>query len=638
MKKFAIIFIVTLLVVNNSGFAQRFMEKLDRGVVALAQRDGSVFLSWRLLASDPPTCKFHVYRNGGNGWERITKKPLSDKTNFIDRTCNLSNDISYQIQVIYKGVLGEKSDVATIESKSGIRSYFSVPIQKPENGEVDGERYSYSANDASVGDLDGDGTYEIILKWDPSNSKRPPQSGFTGHTFLDAYRLDGTRLWRIDLGKNIRSGAAYTQFLVYDLNCDGKAELVCKTADGTVDGAGTVIGDKEADWRGHDIDLRKFYGRIVDGPEYLTVFDGITGVALDTKEYLPNRYPLDGWGGIGGNGGNDTIGSRANRMTAGVAYLDGVTPSVVFVRGWYGRTVVAAWDFKGADLISKWTFDSALPQWKGYSGMANHQLTVADLDDDGKDEICVGAMVVDDDGSGLYTTGLRHGDALHVSDLNPKHKGLEVYGIHENEGRTIALQTPGAAMFDGATGDVLWQNNLGIDVGRGLAADIDPRYIGAECWGAPGGLRKAIDGKVITKRVPRTCNFAIWWDGDLLRELLDKTSVYKWNWKSEHTDEIFKAEGVRSNNGSKHNPCLQADMLGDWREEIIWSNNNSTELRIYTTTTPSDYRFVTLMHNPQYRLSVAWQNVAYNQPPHPSFYLGSKMKKVRPIPIRYPAR
>lgn len=635
MQKRIMLVISLMLVLCQVLNAQRYMEKIDRGLVALPLSDGSVFLSWRMLASDVARVKFHVYRKENDSWAKLTDKALKNATCYINKGCNLDKVTSYKIVPVYKGQPLKQSSIVVVEAHSAIRNYFSIPIRKPIGGEIDGKKYSYHANDASVGDLDGDGQYEIILKWSPSNSKRPPQPGFTGNTILDAYKQDGSLVWRIDLGRNIRSGAAYTQFMVYDLDCDGKAELVCKTADGTIDGTGMVLGDKSADWRGHDPNLKKFYGRIVDGPEYLTVFDGKSGKAIDTKPYIPDRYPLDGWGGVGGNGNNDTIGSRANRFSAGVAYLDGEKPSVVFVRGWYGRTVVAAWDYDGEELVSKWTFDSALPKWEGYSGMGNHQLSVADLDNDGKDEVCVGAMVVDDDGNGLYTTGLRHGDALHISDLNPQNKGLEVYGIHENEGKTVALGTPGSAMYDGATGEILWGNNPGVDVGRGLAADIDPRYDGAECWGAPGGLRDAKKGEVISKDVPNTCNFAIWWDGDLLRELLDGTSVYKWDWENSKTDEIFRAYGVKSNNWSKQTPCLQADILGDWREEVIWADNNSTELRIYTTTIPSNYRFITLMHDPQYRLAIAWQNVAYNQPPHPSFFIGAKMKKPGKSKIKF---
>lgn len=607
--------------------AQRQMEWLDRGVVAIPRNDGSVFISWRLFGTESYKTKFNLFRKASGGSSSFVKiLSLKRATNFIDTKADLSGSNTYKVQTVVDGVKSELSKPFVLSANAPVQNYLSIPIIKPADSEVIGERYTYSANDASVGDLDGDGDYEIIVKWDPSNSKRPPQSGFTGRHILDAYKFDGTLLWRIDLGINVRAGAAYTQFLVYDFDGDGKSELVCKTADGTIDGVGNVIGDSIADWRGKDITNKKFYGKVVDGPEYLTIFNGATGAAIDSKLYIPDRYPLDGWGGTGGNGGNDNIGSRANRLSACVAYLDGVHPSVVMVRGWYGRTVETAWDFVDGELKCRWVFDSALPQWKGYSGMGNHQLSVADFDNDGKDEICIGGMVVDDDGTGLYTTGLRHGDALHVSDFDPKHPGLEVFGIHENEGKTVALKTPGSAMYDGVTGDILWQNNLGVDVGRGLAADIDPRYSGAECWGAPGGLRAASTGEVISTAVPSSVNFAIWWDGDLLRELLDKTFISKWNWKTNKTDLLFSADGVSSNNGTKSTPCLQADIIGDWREEVIWRDTNSTELRIYTTTMPTKYCFYTLMHNPQYRLSVAWQNVAYNQPPHTDFFFGHGMK------------
>ena len=431
--------------------------------------------------------------------------------------------------------------------------------------------------------------------------------------------MDGTRLWRIDLGPNVRSGAATTNFLVFDFDGDGCAEICCKTGDGTVDGLGHRIGDAQVDWRTWD-KKSPTYGKIVNGPEYLTVFEGRTGKELDSKEYIPTRYPLDGWGGVGGNCGNDNTGGRSDRFTAGVAFLDGKTPSPVMVRGWYGRTVVAAWTFTNGALKHTWTFDSAAPDWETYSGMGNHSVTVADFDGDGCDEICVGAMTVDHDGKGLFTTGLRHGDALHAGRFIPSRQGMQVFGVHENEGdNEIVKRTPAVAMFDGATGEIIWQDGLGQDAGRGVAADIDPRYDGAECWCNIGGLRRGDTGEIICNRKPDSCNFTIYWDADPLAELLDHVSISKWNWNAESTDLLLKAEGVVSNNGTKGNPCLSGDILGDWREEVIWASEDQTELRIYSTTIPAVDRRATWMNDRQYRLAIAWQNVAYNQPPHPSF-------------------
>ncbi|MBP1615351.1 MAG: rhamnogalacturonan lyase [Bacteroidetes bacterium] len=606
--------ILVLLFGSISAFPQPFRgENLSRGFIGVPI-EHAMYFSWRMFVDDSQTLAFDLYRSVDGGPEiKLNKQPIILTSDFIDETVNFNADNRWILKI------GDRV-VGTCERKKGETKdpYLRVPIQKPEGGEIAGEQFVYTANDCSVGDLDGDGNYEIVLQWTPSNSKRPPQRGFTGNTYLDAYKLDGTRLWRIDLGPNIRSGAATTNFLVFDYDGDGRAELCCKTGDGTIDGIGHVIGDSKVDWRTWDKESPT-YGKIVNGPEYLSVFEGSTGRVLDTKEYIPTRYPLDGWGGIGGNGGNDSTGGRSDRFTAGVAFLDGKTPSPVMVRGWYGRTVVAAWTFTNGKLKSLWTFDSATPGLEAYSGMGNHSLTVADFDGDGCDEVCVGAMTVDNNGKGLYTTGLRHGDALHASDLIPSRPGLEVFGVHENEGNdSIVQRTPAVAMFDGATGEIIWQDGLGLDAGRGVAADIDPRYEGAECWGGPGGLRRGDTGQFISSKKPNSCNFTIYWDADSLAELLDHTSISKWNWQTERTDLLLKAEGVVSNNGTKANPCLSGDILGDWREEVIWPSMDQMELRIYTTTIPANDRRPTLMSDRQYRLAIAWQNVGYNQPPHSS--------------------
>ena len=604
-----------LLVGSIFAFSQPYSgEKLSRGLIGIPTEEGMYF-SWRMTLEDAAGLQFDLYRSSNGGAEvKLNKEPIDRTSDFLDRTVDYTVDNRWTL----KATTGE---VATWTRLKGEKRnpYLSIPVCKPEDGEIAGESFTYTANDCSVGDLDGDGEYEIILKWSPSNSKRPPQRGFTGNTYLDAYKMDGRRLWRIDLGPNVRSGAATTNFLVFDFDGDGCAEICCKTGDGTVDGLGHRIGDAQADWRTWD-KKSPTYGKIVNGPEYLTVFEGRTGKELDSKEYIPTRYPLDGWGGVGGNCGNDNTGGRSDRFTAGVAFLDGKTPSPVMVRGWYGRTVVAAWTFTNGALKHTWTFDSAAPGWEAYSGMGNHSVTVADFDGDGCDEICVGAMTVDHDGKGLFTTGLRHGDALHAGRFIPSRQGMQVFGVHENEGdNEIVKRTPAVAMFDGATGEIIWQDGLGQDAGRGVAADIDPRYDGAECWCNIGGLRRGDTGEIICNRKPDSCNFTIYWDADPLAELLDHVSISKWNWNAESTDLLLKAEGVVSNNGTKGNPCLSGDILGDWREEVIWPSEDQTELRIYSTTIPAVDRRATWMNDRQYRLAIAWQNVAYNQPPHPSF-------------------
>ena len=610
------------VIVSTTLLAQRQMEFLDRGMIAIQSDSKNVYIGWRVLANDQPDLKFSLYRKE-EGREPVKLNKSAQSNNYID---NFSSPVQSCEYILYSTVKGKETLLKQIKftPSNQNQAYLAIPLQIPQGGTIEGSAYTYSANDASVGDLDGDGQYEIILKWEPSNAKNPPQLGFTGNQLLDAYTLAGKFLWRIDLGKNIRSGAAYTQFLVYDFDGDGRSELICKTADGTIDGTGKVIGDAKKDWLNFD-QKGVFYGKIAEGPEYITVFEGLTGKAIDTQIYTPSRYPLDGWGGIGGNGGNDNSASRSDRFTACVAYLDGKKASAVMVRGWYGRSVLSAWDFDGKKLNQRWIFDSENDK-NPYSGMGNHNLSVADVDNDGKDEICIGAMTVDDNGKGLYTTGLRHGDALHLTDLDPDRPGLEVFGIHESEGKTEALMTPGVAQFDANTGEILWSRGPGIDVGRGVAADIDPTNRGFENWGGPGGLRD-VKGNTIAEKAPNSTNFLVWWDDDLTRELLDKNYIEKWNYTTQKVERIFTAEGAVSNNGTKATPCLTADIFGDWREEIIWRSADNKELRIYTPTTLSTHNFYTLMHDPHYRLSVAWQNTSYNQPPHTGFYLGAETKE-----------
>jgi rhamnogalacturonan endolyase len=608
------LFLATLLLAAPAT-AQRQMETLDRGVIAVRSEAGKVQVGWRLLGDDPEETTFNLYRVTGGSSQRVNPEPISGATQLSDPEAGDAEE--YFVRPLVGGKEMEPSRRAKVLDQP----YIEIPM-KPLEG--------YRIGDCSVGDLNGDGQYEIIVHR-TSRGRDNSFAGITGSPVLEAYQLDGTFLWRIDLGINIREGEHYTQFIVYDLDGDGRAEIACKTADGSIDGRGQVIGDKDKDWRNHQSGSQK-HGRILSGPEFLTIFDGKTGAALKTVDYIPGRDPIDGWGGIGGNGGTDSYGNRCDRFLACVAYLDGKRPSLVMCRGVYGRTVLAAWDWRGGELSSRWVFDSGIsyPPFADaspFSGMGGHSLSVADVDGDGKDEIVYQAMTVDDDGKGLYSTGRRHGDSMHVGNFDPSRPGLELYLITENEDDTVALQTPGAGLHDARTGEVIWAHSPGVDFGKGMVADIDPRHPGAEVWGGPTRLR-TIQGKEIGP-APRMADWVIWWDGDLLREIYSRYSVYKWDPEAGVERPIFSAAppSLLGNRNAGQRPALAADILGDWREELLLPSPDGDSLRIHTTTIPTPHRLVTLMHDPQYRLSVAWQNVVYNKPPHPSFYLGEGMAK-----------
>lgn len=581
--------------------AQRQMEKLGRGVVAVRNGSDSVFVSWRILGTEPDDISFNLYRKtGSEAPKKLNAMPLSKGTNFVDAGVNLNVAHQYLVKAIIANKEQEASSAFVLAAKTPLQQFLTIPLRTP---------VGYTPNDASVGDLDGDGEYEIILH-QTGRGRDNSSNGITDPPVFQAYKVDGTFLWEINLGKNIREGAHYTQFMVYDLDGDGLAEFACKTADGTVDGRGKVIGDASKDYRNKN-------GKILDGPEFFTIFSGKTGEALATTDYIPSRGNIGAWGGKGGNGKNDDSGNRVDRFTACIAYLDGIHPSVVMCRGYYGRTVLAAWDWQNGKLTSRWVFDSKDGR-NPYSGMGNHNLSVADVDNDGKDEIIFGSMCVDDNGKGLYTTGLRHGDALHVSDLDPERPGLEVFGVHEIEEGT---KGPGAAVYDAKTGEILWHGSEDEDVGRGVADNIDNTRVGAQMWWSGANGLYDIKGNRIGEQ-PQSTNFLIYWDDDLSRELLDGNHIDKY-----HGGRLLTANGAISNNWTKSTPALSADIFGDWREELILRSYDNQSLRIYTTTIPTDHRNYTLMHDPQYRLSIAWQNVGYNQPPHTGFYFGYGMKK-----------
>jgi|GEM_PF-1598836 len=594
--------------------AARQMEYLDRGMVAVKTEEG-VYVGWRYLGTDPTDITFNLYRDG----EKVNSTPIQTSTNYVDHEGTLSS--IYEVRAVINSVEQASSDTASVWNEQ----FLEIDIQKPEGGiSPDNVAYEYKPREASVGDLDGDGQYEIVVKWGPTNLKDNGQQGYTGPTYFDAYELDGTLLWRINTGLNIRSGAHYNHFFVYDLDGDGKAELALKTADGTVDGEGIVIGDPEANY----VDSR---GVIITGPEYLTVFEGSTGKALSTVDFVVPRGDTNDWG--------DNYGNRQERYLGAVAYLDGVTPSLVMGRGYYTRMTYSAYDFKDGQLTHRWTFDSNDEEHNSYYGQGNHQQSIADVDGDGKDEILTGAAAIDDDGTGLWNSLLGHGDALHVGDLDPTNPGLEIWAPQEEKGVKYSVD-----LKDAKTGRVIFgQLSTKTDTGRALTGDIDPNYPGEEMWAPDGNIDNvweanlgrlySAQGKLLSDRIPST-SFAIWWDGDLSRELLNHSyqaeleagpaAVEKWDYENYKQNKILEFDGFLSD-GTKGEPMLQADLFGDWREEVILKSVDSTKLRIYTTVDPTDHRIYTLMHDPVYRLAVAWQNSAYNQPPHPSFFIGTGM-------------
>ncbi|MDR6906126.1 hypothetical protein J2X63_001812 [Agromyces sp. 3263] len=726
------------------------LEQLDRGLVAVSTSEG-VFLSWRLLASEATGATdtgvagpdFAVYRDG-------TKiATVSDSTNYADAAGTAT--AQYTIAPVVNGIELEASDAVS----AWAQGYTDLPLKKPADGVTPPSvipnqptTYTYSANDVSVADVDGDGAYEYVVKWDPSNSKDVSQRGWTGPVYLDTYELDGTLLNRLDLGVNIRAGAHYTQFLVYDFDGDGRSETMLKTAPGTksitYNADGSVASERyitmpEADvaagyahtddyrmsagdyeqhlvelfqgWTEHPevvaghwpatleqawgipvtheyplseadaqeladyfIDvyapsrsannkLREFEGFIVDGPEYLTVFDSATGDELQTIAYPTGRGD-DGllWGDYAMS--RIEPGNRVDRFLSGVGYFDGQHPSAVFARGYYTRTTITTLDWDGETLSQRWQVDSGHvpmtnpfndgphgrdgtnPEFATITTQGDHSLSLADVDDDGKQELVYGSATIDDDGSLLYssfdvlppgsanpgaTVRLGHGDAMHVTDIDPSRDGIEVWTAHE--GATGAPY--GSAMRDAATGEVLFGAYSGRDTGRAMIGDVRSDVPGIEVWSSlPGGTDASgllsAKGEILSAATPGT-NMSIRWAADLTTQIVGgglagnpqvqvTPTVDDWT-----RGNLLTATGTFTNNGTKGNPSLVADVFGDWREELLLRTTDSSALRIYTSTEVTTHQLPTLMHDVQYRAETARQQTTYNQPAYTSFYLASDM-------------
>jgi hypothetical protein len=596
------------------------MEGLGRGVVAV-KVNGGVYVGWRMQGCEydphtPDAVAYNLYRDG----HKIAT--VKDSTNYLDTSGSVRS--TYSVRVVREGVEGEDSGNASVWAEN----YLRIPLTPPPAGKTPGspvcdnadESYGYDANDGSVGDLDGDGEYEIVLKWQPQNSKDNSQSGCTGNVYLDAYKLDGTRLWRIDLGVNIRAGAHYTQFLVYDFDGDGKAELALKTAPGTMDGTGAFLhkgpaagDDDTADYRTVD-NPAGMTGFILTGPEYLTVFSGETGAELTTVNFDVPRGEVASWG--------DSVGNRVDLFLASVGFVsDGPgksasgQPSLLMARGYANRTTMTAWNYRDGQLSEIWKLDSASEQYPIYVGQGAHSMVVADADGDGAQEIIFGAATIGSDGKAQCSTNLGHGDALHVGDLVPSRPGIEVFMPHESPFSPIFDVHDAATCERLSAGPVLT-----TDTTRGVADDISPKWEGAEAWtNNSGGLAAAATAAVVDSKTP-PLNFLIYWDADESRELEDGTKITKYG-----GDLLQTCSSCAPNNGTKSTPVLTADLFGDWREEIIWRETDNAALRIYTTTDVTTRRLFTLMHDPQYRMQVSSEQTSFNQPPHPSFHIGGNM-------------
>lgn len=713
------------------------LEHLDRGLVAAATSEGT-FLSWRLLATEVSGASetgqtgadFAVYRNG----EKIAT--VTDSTNYLD--AGATEGATYSVAAVVDDVELQRS----AEVSPWAQGYTEIPLQKPADGVTPaGENYTYSANDMSLGDADGDGDYEYVVKWDPSNSKDVSQVGYTGNTYVDTYTMDGTLLHRIDLGVNIRSGAHYTQFMVYDFDGDGRTEMMMKTAPGTTvtrytDG---VPGEPEyitmpaddiaagysneddyrksaADYYQHVVDmfagwhehpevvagnwpatleeafgieprheyplsdadarvmadyfmddyapsrsgrnnLRAFEGFILSGPEYLTAFDGATGEELQTVDYEPGRHD-DGlmWGDYAMS--RIEPGNRVDRFLAGVAYLDGQRPSAVFARGYYTRSTLVAYNWDGKNLSKVWDVDSGWtpmtnpfndgphgrlgtdPEFGSITTQGFHSLSAADVDGDGRQEIVYGAATIDDDGSLLYSSfdtlpegsgnpgaeaGLGHGDAMHVTDIDPNRPGQEIWTVHEG-GRWAPY---GSVMRDAATGEVLFGAYSGRDTGRGMIGDVRADVDGIEVWasmpgGSDGSGLLSATGERVDPATPGT-NMSIRWAADLTTQIVNRSSNGSATIDDWTRGRLLTADSTQTNNGTKGNPSLVADAFGDWREELFVRTADSSAIRVYLSTEVTDHKLTTLMHDPQYRAEVARQNTTYNQPSYTSYYLASDM-------------
>lgn len=616
---------------ENRPVSLKRMEALDRGFVAVDSPEG-MFLSWRFLGTDEEDIAFNIYKNG----VLLNEKPVAAVTSFLDKSYTEAEKetVSYTLVPVRDGGEAEEE---TSEALVFGGEYLSVPVKQYEAGD-------YDINDASVGDLDGDGEYEIVVRREPADMNVKTR---VAYPLIEAYKLDGTHMWTIDIGPN-EICTIDINFVVYDMDGDGRAEVVMRSFEGTVDGEGNQIGDEDGDGitdysvRNGTIIAMKDRSYLFKGPEFLSMYDGETGKEIARTDLLPSREPLDSWYNSTDKGKKV---KRASHYALCVAYLDGETPSIVHFRGAWAACKAAAYDIVDGDFAVRWTIDCEnVETLENLYNTGYHSIAVADVDYDGRDEIITGGAAIDDDGSILYVVTaakedgtqvkLGHGDAFDVAVMSPDTHEYFVWACRETPNLPVNI-----GLHSGLTGQVLFGQTKPKDTGRSRAADIDPTSRGWELWGSTATPLQAFDGQVLSETCPSSMNMKMYWDGDLLAELVDHDgagtmNILKWDWINKELNTILTAEGSASNGGTKGQTCLIADIFGDWREELVVRTADNTEMRIYSTAVETEYKIPTLMHDPTYREAVCWQNNHYNQPANTSFYFGAETEQV-PVPEIY---
>jgi rhamnogalacturonan endolyase len=550
-----------------------------RGVMAVAV-SGGAYVGWRFKATDPQALAFNVYRDD----TLVNATPITDSTNLVDPGGSAGS--SYTVRPVLDGV--EQGESAAFVAWA--QDYLTIPLVNSTG---------QAGRLVGTADLDGDCDYDFVVKYSNNDQDvtQAADQGLPNETIkLEAYTNDGQFLWYRDLGPNIDTGVWFSPITVFDFDGDGRAEVALKASEvATADGGdGDINGDGVTDYSSS---TGEFYANEHPDVEFLEVWDGATGATLARAPWVD----VGPWG---------SDGYRYNRNMIAPAYLDGTgqNPSIIIMRGGNERTTIEAYDFDGATLTRRWDLTRA-PNGGNYG----HNVRLGDMDDDGRDELLYFTVAVDDDGTELWNTQQAHGDRVHMTDLIPDRPGMEIFYIQEF---ADVYDNP-ISVREAATGALIWgpTGDWG-DVGRGLAANIDPNSPGVEVWASSGELYSPT-GTVLGPR-PNTPNMAIWWDADRERELLDGTRVSKYGGGT-----LLDANGCVS--GTRNIPMGYGDILGDWREEVWWTCNGHTELRIYVSTEETDYRMYSLMQDPEYRTSVGCLMMGYVQATQPSYYVGSDM-------------